>query len=196
MRSICVFCGSSLGNELTFVDAAKNLGELLAEKKTTLVYGGANVGLMGTVANACLENNGKVIGVMPRNLVEMEVAHDGLTDLKIVETMHERKALMSELSDGFISLPEGIGTIEETFEMFTWMQLGIHLKPVSLLNIKGFFDGLRHFLETMVKQGFLLKQHLDMLIIEPDIHSLINRLETYEPEIVEKWFDKEKNRAI
>jgi len=110
--------------------------------------------------------------------------------------MHERKALMSELSDGFISLPGGIGTIEETFEMFTWMQLGIHLKPVSLLNIKGFFDGLRHFLETMVKQGFLLKQHLDMLIIEPDIHSLINRLETYEPEIVEKWFDKEKNRAI
>lgn len=196
MKSICVFCGSSLGHEPAFIEAAKNFGMLLAERNIHLVYGGANVGLMGTIANACLQKGGTVTGIMPKALVDMEVAHEGLTEIKIVETMHERKALMSEISDGFVSLPGGIGTLEETFEMLTWGQLGIHSKPVGLLNIMGFFDHLLKFLTIMVEQGFLLSQHLEMLQIDSDPQSLLERLETYKPLALEKWFDKEINRAL
>ncbi len=196
MKSICVFCGSSVGREPFFLEVARNLGALLAKKDIHLVYGGANVGLMGTVANACLQHGGKVTGVMPKKLAQMEVAHDELTELKIVNTMHERKALMSELSDGFITLPGGIGTLEETFEMLTWVQLGIQPKPVGLLNPLGFFDHLQTFLENMVDHGFLLRQHLNMLLIDSEIESLLGRLESHTPEVIEKWFDKEKNRAL
>lgn len=195
MKSICVFCGSNLGTESGFQEAAYQLGELLAEKNIQLVYGGADVGLMGCVANACLAKGGTVIGVIPENLVEMEVAHSRLTDLRIVKTMHERKAVMSELSDGFISLPGGIGTMEETFEMFTWLQLGLHLKPVGLLNISGYYDHLERFLENMTCNGFLSEQHLDMLHIMSDSTALLDRLSECKPQKIEKWFDREKNKV-
>ncbi len=195
MKSLCVFCGSSLGTDPLFRDAACCLGELLAERNIQLVYGGADVGLMGCVANACLTKGGTVIGVMPEYLIDMEVAHSHLTDLKIVSTMHERKAMMSDLSDGFISLPGGIGTIEETFEMFTWLQLGLQIKPLGLLNVSGFYDYLKQFLESMVKKGFLLEEHLEMLLIMPEVESLLDKLLYYKPKKLEKWFDKEKNRV-
>ncbi len=194
MKSLCVFCGSSLGKDPSFRDAACCLGELLAERDIQLIYGGADVGLMGCVANACIDKGGAVIGVMPENLVDMEVAHSHLTELKIVKTMHERKAMMSDLSDGFISLPGGIGTIEETFEMFTWLQLGLQIKPLGLLNVSGFYDHLKQFLESMVQKGFLLKQHLEMLLIMPEVESLLDTLLVYKPQKLDKWFDKEKNK--
>jgi len=193
MNRICVFCGSSLGNYKAFQDAAKNLGKRIAERKIELVYGGANVGLMGCVANTCLENGGSVIGVMPKKLADMEVAHEGLTRLMIVETMHERKALMNELSDGFISLPGGVGTLEETFEMFTWLQLGLHLKPMGMLNISGFYDDLHKLLLRMVNQKFLLEQHFEMLLMDSDIEVLLSRLLQYKPVKLDKWFDRKEN---
>jgi uncharacterized protein (TIGR00730 family) len=195
MKSVCVFCGSSIGREPAYMEAAGKMGKLLADRKIRLVYGGANVGLMGMVAKTCLENNGEAVGVMPRNLVEMEVANDRLTELKVVESMHERKTVMNELSDGFISMPGGIGTLEETFEMFTWMQLGLHNKPVGLLNTLGFFDKLGGFLEHVVKNGFLLQCHLEMLLVDQDEENLLERLLNHRPERIDKWFDKEKNRV-
>jgi len=165
----------------------------LANQRIELVYGGANVGLMGCVANACLENGGSVIGVIPENLVEMEVAHPELTELRIVESMHERKRVMSKLSDGFISLPGGIGTLEETFEIFTWLQLGLQIKPIGLLNITNFYDHLKSLLKVMVNQNFLLEQHLQMLLMESDIEILLNRLLSYKPVKLDKWFDKKMN---
>ena len=195
MKRICVFCGSSLGNDKTYRESADSLGRLLARNEIELVYGGANVGLMGVVANACLAEGGAVIGVMPEHLVDMEVAHDNLTQLHIVDTMHERKAMMNNLSDGFISLPGGIGTLEETFEMFTWLQLGLQLKPIGLLNISGFFNHLKHFLDLMVTKGYLLEQHLDMLQIHSDASELLDQILMNPPEKITKWFDKEKNRA-
>ena len=195
MKSICVFCGSSLPEEAAFTEAARKLGALLADRGIRLVYGGADVGLMGAVANACLRNGGSVVGVMPQHLVEMEVAHSGLTDLRVVDTMHERKRVMSELSDGFISLPGGIGTLEETFEMFTWLQLGLHAKPLGLLNPKGYYDHLTKFLAHMVGEGFLMARHREMLLVEPDCQSLLDRFERYEPVIQSKWFDKARHKA-
>lgn len=195
MKSICVFCGSSLPEEPSFTEAARTLGELLADRGIRLVYGGADVGLMGIVANACLKNGGSVVGVMPRHLVEMEVVHGGLTDLRVVDSMHERKRVMSELSDGFISLPGGIGTLEETFEMFTWLQLGLHAKPLGLLNPLGFYDHLNRFLEHMVGEGFLMNLHLEMLMVESDCETLLGRFERYEPVIQGKWFDQNQHKV-
>lgn len=195
MKRICVFCGSSLGNSILYQESARNLGRLLAEKKIELVYGGASVGLMGCVANACLENGGKVIGVIPKNLADMEVAHDHLTELRIVDTMHERKGLMSKLSDGFISLPGGIGTLEETFEMFTWLQLGLQIKPMGLLNISNFYDDLKNMLQRMVADEFLLDQHRNMLLMEEDIEILLEKLLAYQPVKLSKWFDRQRNMA-
>ncbi len=195
MKSICVFCGSSLPEEPAYIGAAAKLGKLLAEKGIQLVYGGADVGLMGVTANACLENGGTVVGIMPKHLVEMEVAHQGLSELLVVESMHERKALMNELSEGFISLAGGIGTLEETFEMFTWLQLGLHAKPLGLLNTRGFYDHLTRFLGHMVDEGFLMSLHSEMLMIETDPAPLLDRFEAYEPVIRSKWFDKEQHRA-
>ncbi|MCP4647639.1 MAG: TIGR00730 family Rossman fold protein [bacterium] len=171
------------------------MGTLLADKNIRLVYGGANVGMMGTVANACLKNGGEVIGVMPRHLVNMEVVHQNLTELKVVETMHERKALMSELSDGFIALPGGIGTLEETLEIFTWIQLGLQLKPLGLLNVLGFYDKLRLFLEEVVKKGFLLDQHLEMLLMEKNVQDLLISMESNKPRKILKWSNKEEHTA-
>jgi len=195
MKSICIYCGSSLGNSPEFRESARRMGALLADRKIQLIYGGANVGLMGCAANACLENGGRVIGVMTENLVPMEVVHHSLTELRVVKSMHQRKAVMSELSDGFIALPGGIGTLEELFEAYTWLQLGIQIKPLGLLNVSGFFDHLKRFLNLMVQQGFLLRPHLDMLLMDPDEERLLDRLMTSKPQNLGKWFDRDKNRA-
>ena len=159
LRSLCVFCGSRMGARPEYETAATSLGRALAERGVTLVYGGGSVGLMGAVANAALAASGKVIGVIPEALATKEVAHFGLTDLRVVPTMHARKALMAELSDGFVALPGGVGTFEELFEIVTWAQLGIHAKPVGLLNVMGFYDGLLALMDHAVREGFVLPEH-------------------------------------
>ncbi|MCP4130791.1 MAG: TIGR00730 family Rossman fold protein [bacterium] len=196
MKSVCVFCGSSVGREEKYLESARQTGALLAEKNIRMVYGGANVGLMGMAARSCTENGGEVTGVITQDLVTMGVAHDSLAELRVVKTMHERKSLMSELADGYLVLPGGIGTIEEALEVFTWMQLGLHVKPVGLLNISSFFDYLMKFLLHMVQEGFLRQEHYDMLLINENINSLLNSLMTIKPKKLEKWFDIEENRTV
>ena len=158
LKKICVFCGSSAGNNSKYVKSAIKLGETLAESGITLVYGGSNVGLMGEIANSVIRRNGNVIGIIPQVLVEKEVAFAKLQDLRIVNSMHERKALMAKLADGFISMPGGFGTLEETIEMLTWTQLGIHEKPLGLLNIEAYFEHLLEFISHMVSEGFLVQE--------------------------------------
>jgi uncharacterized protein (TIGR00730 family) len=187
MRRLCVFCGSSEGNDPAYVQAARALGETLARSGIGLVYGGASVGLMGALADAALVAGGAVTGVMPRALVEKEIAHSGLTDLRVVGSMHERKALMAELADGFVALPGGIGTFEELFEVWTWAQLGHHTKPCALLNVRGFYDGLIAFLDKVVERGFMKDAHRSMLIVAQQPMELLERLEAYEPPAVPKW---------
>ncbi|HEY8383876.1 MAG TPA: TIGR00730 family Rossman fold protein [Microvirga sp.] len=187
MRRLCVFCGSSEGDDPVYRDAAQALGRMLAAEGIGLVYGGASVGLMGAVADAALEAGGDVIGVMPRALFEKEIAHRGLPDLRVVGSMHERKALMAELADGFVALPGGIGTFEELFEVWTWAQLGYHAKPCALLNVKGFYDGLTAFLDGVAHSRFMKDQHRAMLIEAREPGDLIARLRAYEPPAVIKW---------
>ncbi|MCB5174446.1 MULTISPECIES: LOG family protein [Microvirga] len=184
---LCVFCGSSAGHDSSYLDAAKALGAAFAEQKIDLVYGGASVGLMGAVADAVLAGGGNVIGVMPQALVDKEIAHKGLKDLRIVGSMHERKALMAELSDGFVALPGGLGTFEELFEVWTWAQLGYHRKPCSLLNVSGFYDKLAGFLDDVVDRGFVKPIHRAMLIVEREPDALIEAIRSYRPPAVDKW---------
>lgn len=193
MKRICVFCGSSKGNDPVYLDAAYKIGRILAEKNIEMVYGGGNVGLMGMVAKGVLDNNGKVTGVITEKLNGMEVGHNGLSEMKITGSMHERKYLMNKLSDGFIVLPGGIGTIEETFEMFTWYQLGDISKPIGILNVKDFYSGLIEFLKHVVSEGFLRGEHLDYLIVENDAEKLIERIIDSEIKHLEKWFDRDEN---
>lgn len=170
---------------------AEQLGQLLAASEIGVVYGGASVGLMGTVADAVLRAGGQVIGVIPQSLVDKEVAHKGLQDLRITSSMHERKALMADLSDGFIALPGGIGTLEELFEIWTWAQLGHHSKPCALLNTEGFYDGLATFLDTVVAEGFLKKLHRTMLITERSPEDLLVAMKSYAaPPMGGKWIDR------
>jgi uncharacterized protein (TIGR00730 family) len=180
MKSICVFCGSSPGSKPEYTQAARRLGTILAQRKLALVYGGGNVGLMKQVAQAALAAGGEVIGVIPRKLVEMEVAYKELAQLHIVETMHERKALMAELADGFIAAPGGIGTLEEIFEALTWSQLGYHHKPCGLLNVSQYYDKLLTFLEGAVEQQFLDRTNLEMLLVDDNPEHLLDRLQTYQ----------------
>jgi uncharacterized protein (TIGR00730 family) len=187
MRRLCVFCGSSEGRDPAYRQAARALGETLAANGIGLVYGGAAVGLMGALADAALGAGGEVSGVMPRALVEKEIAHNRLSDLRVVGSMHERKALMAELSDGFVALPGGIGTFEELFEMWTWAQLGHHGKPCALLNVRGFYDGLIAFLDQVAERGFMKGAHRAMLIVGQEPMELIERLRAYEPPAVSKW---------
>ncbi|WP_044562524.1 TIGR00730 family Rossman fold protein [Azospirillum sp. B4] len=187
MRRLCVFCGSSPGFEPHFLEAARGLGRALAEAGIGLVYGGASVGLMGAVADAVLAAGGDVIGVIPESLKKKEIAHAGLTDLRVVASMHERKALMAELSDGFIALPGGIGTFEELFEVWTWAQLGHHQKPCAIYNVAGFYDGLTAFLDGVVTAGFMKQNHRDMLVTADTAESLLDKLRAYEPPAVTKW---------
>lgn len=187
MQRICIFCGSSRGHDTRFQAAAYDLGQTFARNGIGLVYGGASVGLMGILADAVIEHGGQVIGVIPEALVQKEVAHKGLDDLRIVGSMHERKALMAELSDGFVALPGGIGTLEELFEIWTWAQLGHHAKPCGLYNVVGFYDGLLAFLDQVTASGFLRKGHRDMLIVADTADLLLTRLGSYEPPSVVKW---------
>ena len=189
MKRICVFCGSNQGGRPEYVEAAKKLGLLLAERNIGLVYGGAKVGTMGAIADTVLDSGADAIGVMPRLLVEKEVAHSGLTDLKIVDTMHERKHLMAELSDAFIALPGGLGTLDEFFEMATWAQLGMHDKPCGLLNVCGYFDYMIRFLDIAVSEEFVRKEHREMIFIQDNPESLIDAFESYEAPAVAKWMD-------
>ncbi len=189
-----IFSGSSWGRRPEYAKAAEDLAELLVDRKIGVVYGGASVGLMGTVADAVLRKGGEVIGVIPQFLVDKEVAHTGLADLRITSSMHERKALMAELSDGFIALPGGIGTLEEIFEVWTWGQLGHHSKPCALLNTAGFYDGLALFLDTVLSEGFLRPQHRALLFNEPDPERLLGLMSSYAPPHVGgKWLSRPEN---
>ena len=190
IKRLCVFCGSSLGDAPAYAAAARELGTTLARRGIGLVYGGASVGLMGAVADAALAAGGDVIGVIPEALVRKEVAHGGPVDLRIVGSMHERKALMAELSCGFVALPGGIGTLEELFEVWTWAQLGYHAKPCALLNVDGFYDPLIAFLDNVVERQFLKPPHRAMLIVSDASNDLLARLAAYEPPVVGKWISR------
>jgi uncharacterized protein (TIGR00730 family) len=189
IKRLSVFCGSSSGARPEYVEAAWSFGRLLCDRGIGVVYGGSNVGLMAALANAVLDNRGEIIGVIPRMLVEREVAHIHLEDLRIVESMHERKAMMAELCDGFVALPGGIGTLEEFFEVWTWAQLGVHDKPCGVLNVAGYFDGLLSFLDRAVEEKFVREAHRSMVIVEDDPERLLERFESYEPPRVVKWID-------
>lgn len=186
MKHICVFCGSSAGDNVLYREAAQELANQLLNKKHGLVYGGAHVGLMGEIANHILKNNGTVIGVIPRSLEEREVAHKELTELFVVENMHQRKMKMHELSDGFIAMPGGLGTIEEIFEMITWAQLGFHNKPCAFLNINGYYDKLLSFLDNCVSEGFLEKEYRDMIIVDENPEVVLTKMEQYTPPTLDK----------
>jgi uncharacterized protein (TIGR00730 family) len=173
---ICVFCGSSPGRGEIYGEAAAGLGRLLAERGMGLVYGGASVGTMGIVADAALAAGGEVVGVIPQALVDREVAHAGLTDLRIVPDMHQRKATMADLSDGFVALPGGAGTMEELFEVWTWALLGLHAKPIGLLDVNGFYDPLAAMLDLMVTEGFLSTANRDLVCLESDPTLLLDHL--------------------
>jgi len=181
MRSVAVYCGSNPGSNPAFRLAAEVLGRRLAEASCTVVYGGSHNGLMGVVANAALDAGGKVIGIIPDALMSREIAHPGLSELQVVKSMHERKARMNELSEAFVALPGGIGTLDEIVEMFTWTQLGIHSKPCAFLNIDGYYDSLLVFLRTMVAQGFLRQAQFDQLVVVTRVEDLLPRLAAARP---------------
>ena len=191
-KRICVFAGSSPGKRPDYVAAGKLLGTELCARGYDLVYGGGRVGLMGAVADSVLQNGGQVIGVIPEALAEKEVAHQGLTELHVVASMHERKALMGELSNAFIALPGGLGTLEELFEVLTWVQLGIHAKPTGLLNVGGYFNGLLEFIAHAVEQRFLLPEHQSMILVDSDIKTLLDAMVAFVPPSVEKWMDRDQ----
>jgi len=195
MKRITVFCGSSFGTDEIYEKQAFKLGEILADRKIGLVYGGANVGLMNAVANGSLSKGGEVTGVLPVFIKDKGIAHKNLTELILVETMHERKTKMNELSDGVIALPGGFGTLEEFFETLTWGQLGLHRKPVGLLNINGFYDSLKILAQTMVDKGFLREANRKMLLINDDIEKLLDQMENYIAPTVDKWIIRENNIA-
>lgn len=187
MKNIAIFCGSNFGNDSLYLEQTILLADLLVKQNINLVYGGGAVGLMGAVADRVLAQGGEVIGVIPQKLAGAEIAHKGLTKLHVVETMHERKALMAELADGFIALPGGIGTLEEIIEVFTWTQLGFHEKPCGLLNMGGFYDKLYSFLVQMQEQGFLSSYHLESLLIDSNPEILIQKLSEQKVEYKPKW---------
>ena len=190
MKRVCVFCGSSPGKSAGFMDSAARLGQELAARNIGLVYGGAKVGLMGKVADSVLEGGGEVIGVIPQSLMRKEVAHDGLTQLQVVGSMHERKAAMVDLADGFIALPGGLGTLEELFEVMTWAQLGFHQKPCAMLNVNGYYDSLTAFLDHAVEQAFVKDNHRNMLILDEQPADLLQRMFAYQPPVMDQWIGR------
>lgn len=192
MKSITVFCGSSFGSDEIYKEQAILLGQTLANQNIQLVYGGANVGLMGAVADGVLQQGGKVIGVLPHFLQSKEIAHQELTELILVETMHERKTKMNDLCDGVIVLPGGYGTLEEFFEMITWAQLGLHKKPIAILNINGFYDDLIKLVQNMVDKGFLKQINQEMLLVSDSIDELLEKMKNYRAPSVGKWISKEE----
>jgi uncharacterized protein (TIGR00730 family) len=190
LQSVCVFCGSSTGGNAAYTEAARSLGTTLAEANIRLVFGGGHVGLMGVISNAALAAGGEVIGVIPKFLVERELAHEGLSDLRIVGSMHERKALMSDLSEGFIALPGGTGTLEEFFAVLTWAPLGEHEKPCGLLNVAGYYDPLLTAFDRMVEADFLSESNRALLLVEDDPERMLQRFDHYEPPKTVKWIDR------
>lgn len=186
MKRICVFCGSSSGSRPEYVQAAKNLAHALVDRNIGLVYGGASVGMMGELARTALAANGEVIGVIPASLAEREVAFEDLPDLRIVNSMHERKTVMADLAAAFIALPGGLGTMEEFFEILTWAQLGIHTKPCGLLNACGYFDNLIRFLDKAVEENFMMPAHRSMILIDDNPENLVDLCESYQAPKVDK----------
>jgi len=193
MKRICVFCGSNAGARSEYAEAARALATVLAERKLGIVYGGGNVGLMGVLADAALARGGEVIGVIPQKLVDKEVAHRGVTELRIVETMHERKALMNDLSDAFLALPGGFGTLDEFFEVLTWSQLGFHGKPCALLNVAGYYDGMLAMLDHAVTERFLRPAHRELIIADTEPLRLLQRLSAFVPAPKGKWSNAKGN---
>ncbi|MGZ8649138.1 MAG: LOG family protein [Solirubrobacteraceae bacterium] len=189
MRRICVYAGSNPGSDTAYANSARELARLLAARGIGLVYGGGRVGLMGVLADTALDAGGEAIGVMPQALVDKEIGHTGLTELHVVGSMHERKALMAELSDAFVAVPGGIGTLEELIEVYTWSQLGIHAKACGVLNVTGYYDHLAAFLDHAVDAGFLRPQHRAVLSVASEPAELLDRLSAYEPPVVGKWIE-------
>lgn len=192
MKRITVFCASSLGIESIYKEQAYALGKTLAQRNIGLVYGGAKVGLMGAVANGAIEYGGEAIGILPHFLGSKEIAHEGLTELILVDTMHERKTKMHELCDGVITLPGGFGTMEELFEMLTWAQLGLHKKPIGILNVNGFYDELISLIQSMVNKGLLKPVNQQMLLVDDRIDGLLAKMQSYVAPEVAKWIKKEE----
>jgi len=187
MKNITVFCGSSAGKNPENIKLAYQLGKYLASIHINVIYGGAKIGLMGAVANGALENGGKPVGVIPKFLCSKEIAHEGLTELILTESMHERKTIMHDLCDGFIALPGGFGTLEELFEILTWAQLGLHQKPIGILNINGFYDHLMKLLQGMVSEGYLKQENYDMLLVADNMVTLVDKMKNYVAPEVPKW---------
>jgi uncharacterized protein (TIGR00730 family) len=190
MKRLCVFCGSNRGSDPVYTTAARSLGTLLAREQIGLVFGGGSVGLMGEIANAVLAAGGEAVGVIPHGLWAREVGHKALTRMHVVDTMHERKAMMADLSDGFIALPGGLGTLEEIFEVWTWAQLGMHAKPLGFLNVGGFYDPLLQFLDAATETGFIRSQLRNIAVVDDDPSRLLERFRTWQPPQVEKWLTR------
>ncbi len=186
MKHICVFCGSSIGAREIYRDTARALGGEIARRGIDLVYGGSNIGLMGVIADATLAAGGKATGIMPTHLIQKEIMHTHLTELRVVNTMHERKALMADLADGFIALPGGFGTYDEFCEIVTWAQLGLHQKPCALLNVEGYYDPLITMIDRAVQEGFVRADHRAMLIISAEISDLLDQMQNYRAQAVRK----------
>jgi hypothetical protein len=195
IKSLCVYCGSSSGLTPHYADAARGLAMALVERDIALVYGGGNVGLMGVIADEVMRLGGQTTGVIPTALLNREVGHQGLTRLHVVDNMHERKAMMAELSDGFIAMPGGIGTLEELFEVLTWSQLGIHDKPIGVLNVGGYYDALLAFIQHMVTQGFLKAQQATLLMVEAEAPALLDRFASFEAQPHEKLLNRVRAEA-
>ena len=187
LHRLCVFCGSSYGSNPVHRRAARELGELLAVERIKLVYGGGSIGLMGAIADAVLAASGQVIGVIPQFLATKELLHTGVTDLRVTNDMHERKALMAELADGFLALPGGLGTFEELFEVLTWSQLGLHQKPIGLLNVAGYFDSLVAMIDRAIADGFCKAEHRRLFVVEAEPTRLLDQLRHHEPPSAPKW---------
>ncbi|MVN76941.1 TIGR00730 family Rossman fold protein [Hymenobacter sp. HMF4947] len=193
MNSVAVYCGSSSGNQEIYTQQAQEMGRELARRGLTLVYGGGCVGLMGTIADAVLAEGGKVIGVIPGFLADKELAHKGCTELHVVETMHQRKLLMADLAEGFVAMPGGFGTLEELFEVLTWGQLGLHGKPVGLLNIQGFYDALLALLDHMSAEAFLRSENRGQVLQNVSAVALLDAMAQYKPQRLEKWLTPERS---
>ena len=190
MKRICVFCGSNSGANPAYLEAAERVGEFLARENIELVYGGGRVGLMGKVADTVLAHGGKVIGIIPESLATKEIAHQGLTSLHIVNSMHERKTMMAELSDGFIALPGGFGTFEEFCEIVTWAQLGFHQKPCALFNVNGFYNNLMAMIDFSTKENFIRGEHRELVLVADDIERIYELMGNYRPPLIRKWIDE------
>lgn len=196
MKSICIYCGSAAGVSPAYAQAARELAQGMVANDVGLVYGGGNIGLMGVIASEVMRLGGRATGVIPQALLDKEIGHVGLTHLHIVKDMHERKALMAQLSDGFIAMPGGVGTLEELFEVFTWFQLGLHDKPIGLLNVDGFYDGLLTFIQHQVREGFLKTNQAAFLMHEAEAPALLARFLAYTPKFYDKFLDQKTADTI